>query len=72
MVKGLLRFGLIWALSMLLTPYLNRFLAQLASRAPRNSLLEDFLLEMSDRYSSSLIKSFGETVGELFLGSKQK
>ena len=71
MVKGLLRFALIWGLSMLLTPYLNRFLNQLAARAPRDSFLEDLLLELSRRYSTTLIRSFGETVGELVLGSKE-
>lgn len=71
MVKGLLRFALISGLSMLVTPYLNRFLNQLAARAPRGSFLEDLLLELSRRYSTTLIRSFGETVGELVLGSKE-
>ena len=35
MVKGLIRFGLIWAISLLLTPYVNRFLDRLAERAGR-------------------------------------
>ena len=71
MVKGLLRFALIWALSMLVTPYLNRFLSQLADRAPENSLLEDFLQELSGQYSATLIRSLGETVSDLVLGSKK-
>ena len=71
MVKGLLRFALIWALSMLVTPYLNRFLSQLAARAPENSLLEDFLQELSGQYSATLIRSLGETVSDLVLGSKK-
>ena len=70
MVKGLLRFALIWAISMLLTPYVNRFFDRLATRAPKDSFLEDALLELSGRYSASLIRSFGETLGELVLGSK--
>jgi len=70
MVKGILRFALIWAISMFLTPYVNRFFDQLAARAPKDSFLEDALLELSDRYSTSLIRSFGETLGELVLGSK--
>src|SRR5258708_6393382 len=69
MVKGLLRFGLIWAISWLLTPYVNRFLDRLAERAPKGSFLEDMLLELSDSYSTSLIRSFGEALGELVLGS---
>ena len=35
MVKGLLRFALIWGISILLTPYLNRLLDRLAERAPK-------------------------------------
>lgn len=70
MVKGVLRFALIWALSMLLTPYLNRLFDQLATRAPKGSFLEEALLELSDRYSSTLVRSFGETIGELVLGSR--
>jgi hypothetical protein len=71
MVKGLLRFALIWALSMLVTPYLNRFLSQLAARAPEDSFLEDFLQELSGQYSATLIMSLGETVSDLVLGSKK-
>lgn len=70
MVKGIIRFLVIWGLSMLLTPYMKRFLDQLATRAPRGSLIEDLLLELSARYSSALIGAFGETVGELVFGSK--
>lgn len=70
MMKGLLRFALIWGISLLLTPYVNRLFDRLAERAPRGSFLEDALLELSDRYSSSLIRSFGEALGELVLGSK--
>ena len=71
MLRGLLRFGLIWAISLLLTPYLNRFLDRLATRAPKDSFLEDLLLELSGRYSAALINAFGETLGELVLGSKK-
>jgi len=71
MVKGLIRFGVIWALTMFVTPYVDRWLSQLAHKAPKDSFLEDMLLELSTQYSSSLIRSFGETVGELVLGSKK-
>jgi len=70
MVKGLIRFALIWAISMLLTPYVNRLFDRLAARAPKGSFLEDALLELSGRYSSTLIRSFGETLGELVFGAK--
>jgi hypothetical protein len=53
-----------------LTPYVNRLFDQLAARAPKDSFLEDVLRELSGRYSSALIRSFGETLGELVLGSK--
>ena len=71
MVKGLIRFALIWAISWLLTPYLNRFLDRLAERVPKNSFVEEMLHELSGRYSATLIRSFGETLGELVLGSKR-
>jgi hypothetical protein len=70
MVKALIRFALITALTMLLTPYVNRLFNQLAERAPKDSFLEDVLRELSDRYSSALTRAFGETLGELVLGSK--
>ena len=70
-VKGLIRFALIWAISMFLTPYLNRFLDRLAARVPKNSFLEEMLLELSSRYSATLIRAFGETLGELAFGSKR-
>jgi hypothetical protein len=71
MVKGLIRFVLIWAISLFLTPYLNRLFDRLAARAPKGSFVEEILLELSGRYSASLIRSFGETLGELVLGSKR-
>jgi hypothetical protein len=70
MVKGLLRFALIWGISFLLTPYLNRFFDRLADRAPSGSFLKETLLELSESYATTLIRSFGETVGELVLGSR--
>ena len=72
MVRGLLRFAVIWAISAFLTPYLNRFLLQLASKAPKNSFVEEMLVELSDQYSTSLIRSVGETLGELAFGSKKQ
>ena len=70
MLKGLLRFVLITALSMLVAPQVSKLLDRLADRAPRGSLLEDALLEFSERYSSSLIRSFGEALGDLVLPSR--
>lgn len=70
MLKGLIRFALIWAITMMVTPYVNRLFDRLAERAPRGSFLEDALLELSDRYSTALIRSFGETLGELVFGPR--
>lgn len=70
MVKGLLRFALITGISMLLTPYVTRLFDRLAQQAPSGSFLEDALLEFSNRYSTTLIRSFGETLGDLVLPSK--
>lgn len=70
MVKGLIRFALIWGISMLLAPYVSRFLERLAERAPEGSFLEDTLRELSDRHASSLIRSFGETLGEVVFGPR--
>ena len=69
-MKFLLRFALVWGLSMLVTPYVNQLFDRLATRAPKNSFLQATLLELSDSYSSSLIHSFGEALGDLVLGSK--
>ena len=71
MVKGLLRFALVWALTMFLTPHVNRLFDQLAARAPSGSFIKDMLLELSERYSSALVAAFGETVGEMVLGSSK-
>ena len=70
MVKGLLRFALIWTLSMFLTPYVNRFLERLTERAPSGSFVEDLLRELSTQYSTSLINAFGQTVGDMLFGEK--
>ena len=72
MVKALLRIALIWAMTMFLAPYVSRLLDRLARKAPRGSFLEEMLLEFSGQYSSSLVHSFGETLGELVLGSGKR
>ena len=71
-MKGLLRFALIWAATMFLTPYLNRFFLRLASRAPQGSFIADLFDALAKQYSSTLIRSFGETAGEMFLGPSAK
>lgn len=71
-MKGLLRFGFIWVASMFLTPYLNRFFLRVAARAPQGSFLADLFSALAHQYSSSLIRSFGETLGEMLLGPSAK
>jgi hypothetical protein len=70
MVKGLIRFAVIWAISLLLTPYVVRFFDRLAARVPPGSFAHEMLHELSERYSATLIRSVGETLGELVFGSK--
>ena len=70
MAKGLLRFALVTALTLLVTPYVSRAFDRLADRAPRGSFLEDALLEIGDRYASGLIRSLWEALGDLVFGSK--
>jgi hypothetical protein len=70
MFKGLVRLLLVWGLSILLAPYVSRIFDQLAKRAPQGSVLEDSLIEMGDRHSSGLVRAFGESIGDLVLGSK--
>jgi hypothetical protein len=70
MLKMLMRFALIWGISMLVAPYVNRLLDRLASTAPRGSFVEELLLELSDNYSTGLIRALGEGIGELVFGSK--
>ena len=70
MVKWLIRFAAIWAITTFLTPYVNRLFDRVAARAPQGSFLQEALFELSDRYSSDLIRVFGETLGELVLGPR--
>jgi hypothetical protein len=70
MIRGLIRFGLIWAISLFLTPYVNRLFDRAAAVAPKGSFIEAMMLELSTNYSAALIRSVGETIGELIAGSK--
>ena len=71
MVKWLIRFVGIWALSTFATPYVDRFLRSLAARGPREGIIQEVLVELSDQYSTTLVHAVGETVGDLVLGSKK-
>ncbi len=72
MIKGLVRFALVWAVSMLLAPYVRRWFERLAARAPHGSFLQATLDELSGKYASTLLHSFGETLGELALGPRTR
>jgi hypothetical protein len=69
-LKGLVRFVLVWGLAVALAPYVGRLFDQLARKAPEGSLLEDTLYEFGDRHSSGLVRAFGDAIGDLVLGSK--
>jgi hypothetical protein len=72
MMKGPLRFALIWALSMFLTPYVERLFTRLTEMAPRNSILEEIFDDLRKQYSTTLVRSVGEGAGEFLFGPKHK
>jgi hypothetical protein len=69
-VKFVLRLALVWGLTMLLRPYVERMFNRLAIQAPQGSFLEQTLSELGDRYAAGLIHSFGETLGDLVFGAR--
>jgi hypothetical protein len=69
-IAGLARFAAIWAISYFLSPYLERLFDRMLQRAPKTGFLHDVLQELRDSQSTTLIRSFGETMGELVLGPK--
>lgn len=71
-MKGLLRFAAIWAISMALTPYVNRFFDRMLLRIPRESFWFDIVGELRDQHATTLIRSFGETAGEMVFGPSSK
>lgn len=71
-MKGLIRFAVIWGISRALAPRLDRVFQRLLTRAPRGSFLEDVLRELSTQHSTSIIRSFGETAGEMVFGPSSK
>lgn len=71
-MKPLLRFVLILVLSRLLAPRLNLLFHRLSARVPPNSFVADVLAELSGTYSTSIIRSFGETAGDVVFGSTSK
>ncbi len=72
MIKGLLRFAIIWGVSMLLTPYLNRFFESLASRTASIGFLRETFEALRTEYLSTLIRSFGESMGDMAFGPVAK
>jgi hypothetical protein len=71
MLKFILRLLLVRVLVIFVTPYLTRFFDRLAERAPRDSFLQQTLLELSATYSLTLVRSLGLTLGGVFLGSDE-
>lgn len=71
-MRGLLRFVLIYAASQLLARYLTRFVDRMAAKSPPNSLRADVFSAFGNRYSSSVIRAFGEAAGDLVLGPSSK
>jgi hypothetical protein len=71
-MKGLIRFALIFAVSRLLAPKLDQVFQRVAARVPTNTFVRDVLDELSGHYSTSLIRSFGEAVGDVAFGPSSK
>jgi hypothetical protein len=69
-MKGLLRYALIWAISMMLAPYVTRFFERMEARAPRGTMIESFFQALGQKYSASLVRSLGESAGEFVFGPK--
>lgn len=72
MMKSLIRFAAIWGLSHLLTPHLNRLWDRVLARTSQGSLLQDVVWELRDKHSTTILRSFGETAGDLVFGPKGK
>ena len=68
-MKGLLRFALVNVFTMLLTPRVEKLFAKLETSVPEGSFLEEVVQELSQQYAASLVRSVGQTVGELVLGA---
>jgi hypothetical protein len=71
-MKGLIRFALIFGVSRMLAPRLDQLFRRLAVRVPPNTFVRDVLNELSTRYSTTLIRSFGEAAGDMAFGPKSK
>jgi hypothetical protein len=61
-VRGVLRIVLIWVLSRVAAPYVNRGFAQLAKLTPDGSFLEETLLELSTRSSAIFVAVVAEVL----------
>lgn len=68
MFKGILRFVLVLALSRLLAPYVDRFVSRLLTRVPTDSFIGEVLDSIRTSYSTTLVRSFGESMGEMVFG----
>ena len=70
-LRGLLRFVLIWGLTGLAEPYITRGFDRLARRAPKGSFLEAMLLELSTSYSIALVRFVALALTEFIIRSSE-
>ena len=71
LLRGVLRFVLIWGLTGLAEPYLTRGFDRLARRAPKGSFLEAMLLELSTSYSLTLVRFIALALTEFIIQSTE-
>lgn len=71
-MKGLIRFVMIYAVSRMLAPKLEGLLGRIAARTRPGSFAHDTLAAFQKSYSTSILRSLGETVGDLAFGSRVK
>jgi len=72
MLTGLIRFALIWGLSRAAAPYMERGINRLLAYLPATGVVHDVAVEVRDRQSTTLIRSFGEAAGEMVFGPKKR
>ena len=70
-LRGLLRFVLIWVLTGLAEPYITSGFDRLARRAPKGSFVEALLLELSSSYSISVVRFVAIALTEFVIQSTE-
>src|SRR6476646_4385360 len=69
MVRAALRFSLTLILSRLAAPYVRGVFDRVAKRAPKGSILESVLLELSASYSAVSVRVGAQTLAGVMLES---